>query len=584
MEGGVRLKHKRRSLGWVAALLALSLVAAACGGDDGGGGNGQADEGEPVQGGILKMAGLEDFDHLDPAQQYFQLTNAMLKGVVRTLVWYETVDDPESPTSLVPDLATDTGTANDDNTEWTFTLKDDVLWGPALGGEDIEGVTGEPITSEDVAYAFDRIFMKSVGNQYSFYFDMLDEVETPDEKTIIFKLKEPTPDWPQRLAFTAAAPVPERYATEFDSKKTSDYDNHVVSSGPYYIESYTSGEGLELRRNEHWSADTDPNRAAYLDGVDWQLGFEEPNVVAQKIFDGEFHFSYDGRPQGPLLERAFTDEELMPNILQGPAAATRYIFLNTEVAPFDDPLVREAVNLAIDRENMRRVYGGEAVGDTACSVIPPGVDGHLPCEEYNPFETENMAGNMEEAQAKIEESGADLGSAEIFMVGATDDPHDKLAESVRTDLEELGFTNIDPKLVAFPNQYTQFYSVPDKKVAVGPAAGWVWDWPDAMTFFDPLFNGNNIGGAGTNNNYSMLDDPAINEKIEAAKKLDPNSDEYAAAMEELNQLTTESAVWIPWLWDIETLAINAENVGGAQWDPSNGSAAYWQMYLKDGGE
>ena len=40
------------------------------------------------------MAGLEDFDHLDPAQQYFQLTNAMLKGVVRTLVWYKTVDDP----------------------------------------------------------------------------------------------------------------------------------------------------------------------------------------------------------------------------------------------------------------------------------------------------------------------------------------------------------------------------------------------------------------------------------------------------------------------------------------------------------
>ena len=287
--------------------------------------------------------------------------------------------------------------------------------------------------------------------------------------------------------------------------------------------------------------------------IDWQLGFEQPNVVSQKIFDGEFHFSYDGRPQGPLLERAFQDEELMPNILQGPAAATRYIFLNTSIPPFDDQFVREAVNLAIDRQNMQSVSTvGRLSATLACSVIPPGVDGHLSCDEYNPFESENMAGNMEEAQAMIEESGADLGAAEVFMVGATDDPHDKLAESVRTDLENLGFTSIDPKLVAFPNQYTQFYSVPDKKVAVGPAAGWVWDWPDAMTFFDPLFNGNNIGGAGTNNNYSLLDDPAINEKIEAAKKLEPGSEEYAAAMEELNRLTTESAVWIPWLWDIET--------------------------------
>jgi peptide/nickel transport system substrate-binding protein len=568
----------------VAALLALSLVAAACGGDDGDEGGGGADEGEPVRGGILKIAGLEDFDHLDPGQQYFQLTNAMLKGVVRSLVWYETVDDPDTPTTLVPDLATDIGTANEDNTEWTFTLKDGIKWGPALGGEDVPGVTGEEITSEDVAYAFDRIFMKSVGNQYSFYFDMLDEVETPDEKTIVFKLKEPTADWPQRLAFTAAAPVPERYAKEFDSKKTSDYDNHVVSSGPYYIESYTSGEEITLRRNEHWDPETDPNRGGYLDGVDWQLGFEEPNVVAQKIFDGEFHFSYDGRPQGPLLERAFNDQDLRPNILQGPASSTRYVFLNTEVAPFDELAVREAVNLAIDRENMARVYGGEAVGTIPCSVIPPGVDGHLPCEEYNPFETPNMAGDMEAAKAKIEEAGVDLADAEVFLVGATDDPHDKIAESVRTDLEELGFTNIDPKLVAFPNQYTQFYSVPDKKVAVGTAAGWLWDWPDAMTFFDPLFNGNNIGGAGTNNNYSMLDDPEINEAIEAAKELDPTSDEYASAMEEINRMTTESAVWVPWLWDIETVAYNADAVGGAQWDPSNGSAAYWQMYLEDGGE
>lgn len=528
------------------------------------------------------MAGLEDFDHLDPAQQYFQLTNAMLKGVVRSLVWYETVDDPETPTELVGDLATDTGTPNDDHTEWTFTLKDGIKWGPALGGEDIDGVTGEEITSEDVAYAFDRIFMKSVGNQYSFYFDPLDSVETPDDKTVVFNLKEETPDWPQRLAFTAAAPVPERYAQEFDQKKTSDYDKHVVASGPYYIDSYVSGEELTLRRNEHWDPETDPNRNAYLDGVDWQLGFEQPNVVAQKIFDGEFDFSYDGRPQGPLLERAFTDEELKEHILQGPAAATRYIFLNTNVPPFDELAVREAVNLAIDRENMQRVYGGSAVGDIACSVIPPGVDGHLPCDEYNPFETENMAGDMDAAKAKLEEVDADL-TSEVFLVGANDDPHDKLAESVRTDLEELGFTNIDPKTVAFPNQYTQFYSVPDKKVAVGPAAGWVWDWPDAMTFFDPLFNGDNIGGAGTNNNYSMLDDPAINDAINEAQEIERGTDEYASAMEEINRMTTESAVWIPWLWDIETVAYNVDNVGGAEWDPSNGSVAYWQMYLKDGG-
>jgi ABC-type transport system substrate-binding protein len=105
-----------------------------------------------------------------------------------------------------------------------------------------------------------------------------------------------------------------------------------------------------------------------------------------------------------------------------------------------------------------------------------------------------------------------------------------------------------------------------------------------MTFFDPLFNGNNIGGAGENNNYSLLDDPEFNDAIEAAKELDPTSEEYAAAMEDLNRRATESAVWIPWLWDIETIAYNSDLVGGVQWDPSNGSAAYWNVFLKEGGE
>ena len=173
---------------------------------------------------------------------------------------------------------------------------------------------------------------------------------------------------------------------------------------------------------------------------------------------------------------------------------------------------------------------------------------------------------MDKARQLMAEAGFENGyDDEIFVVGSSTPPHDKYFESVRKDLEELGFTNISSKLPEFPNHYTQFYGIPSKDVAIGVSDGWCQDYPDGFTFMDPLYNGDNILSSG-NSNHPELDDPQINKAIDdAAALVDP--DEREAAWQEVNKMVTESAVVVPWSWDEDILPYS-----------SNAVNAYYQTF------
>ncbi len=552
-----------------AALTALMLIAAACGGgddpEDAGDERDNTDvvlEEDLLSGGTLRIAGASDVDYMDPASMYYTVSWFLARGVHRTLVSYPgNVTDLAEQNTLVPDLATATGASNEDFTQWTYTIQDGVTYGPALGGEDVPGVTGEQIVCDDFVHSFERMFTASVGAGYPFYYntivgatdfqdgkaDSIEGLTCNGDTELTINLSEPAADWDFRMAMPATTPVPRAASEKYDAKDDSDYDRHVVATGPYYIAEWTPGELIQFERNENWDPATDTIREAYADSVEWKLGFDN-DVGVQKVLDEEYDLALDVAPQGPVLEEVVTDPELNERLLQEPSGCTRYLFMNTTIEPFDNPEVRKAVNLAIDRENIKRVFGGPTTGPIATSIVPPGIDGALSSDEYNPFETPNMAGDMETAKAQFQEAiGAETWDEPIKLVGASDPPHDKIFETVRSDLEELGFTNIDGKTPKFPNQYTQFYSVPDSETAFGSSAGWCKDYQSAFTFLDPLFHGDNVLDSG-NQNYAELKDPEMDALIDAAAAA-PLGEEQTAAWEAANKYATESAVWVPWSWD-----------------------------------
>ncbi|MFN2389171.1 MAG: ABC transporter substrate-binding protein [Actinomycetota bacterium] len=569
------MRNERKMLRLAAVLACVALIGAACGGGDDGDGSAQLPSEDIPKGGTLRIAGVSDVDYMDPAAAYYTVTWTLMRGVVRTLTTYPAVADFEKQGVPVADLATDAGQANDDFTEWSFTIKDGVRYGKALGGDDVPGVTGEEIVCDDFVYALERNFTASVGAGYPFYYEVIEGTtdfqdgkadtisgvtcpDGPDGKTIVFTMTEPTGDFPYRAAMPALSPVPRAAAEKYDAKKTSEYADHMVASGPYYVAEWTPGEHIQLERNEEWDAATDEIRKAYVDSVDWKLGFDN-DVGVKKVQDGDYHMGLDVSPQGPALEQTLQDPELKERFVNEPSLCTRYLFMNTTVEPFDDIKVREAVNWAVDRSALKRLQGGPVTGEIAASILPEGIGGHLSADEYNPFGTEGMAGDLEKGKELMADAGFPDGyDKPILVVGASDPPHDKYFESVRKNLEDLGFSNIEEKLPAFPNQYTQFYQEPSKKVAMGTSAGWCKDYNDAFTFFDPLFHGDNILPSG-NQNYSSLNDPALNDAIDEAAALPPGADRDAA-WEEVNRLATESAAWVPWTWDKETIIYSEDLV------------------------
>ncbi len=563
----------------MALATAVALFGAACGGSEDGGSGGAAEDNTAQRGsaasqilggtdvspgGTLRLASVDGPDYMDPAAAYTVTFFSYLgRGVFRKLVDYAPGPDFAKQAELVPDLAEDLGQANANNTEWTYKLKDGVKFGPALGGEKVPGVTGEEITSADFKYAIERLFLPSVGAGYGFYYESIEGaaeftdgkadditgIETPDDKTIVFKLTKPIGDWDYRMSMPATTPAPEKYVSKFDKKKTSDYDSHVVSSGPYYVDSYTPSEEIKLLRNEEWDPDTDEIREAYVDEVDWKMGFDNA-VCVDKVLSNDYDHAVDCEPEGPQLKEIVSDPALKARFFNLPIACTSYLFMNTTVEPFDDPMVREAMNYAVDRANMLKILGGSYTGDVATSILPPGMVGHLATDDYSPYESEGMSGDVQKAKALLKEAGLEDGFHDkLLVVGDAAGAGPKQIESLRADLEAVGFDNLDIKQLNYPDYYTQYYGVPRSNTAIG-FAGWCQDFPSPVTFLEPLMYGPNIIQQG-NSNYSEIDDPELNKAIEDSVAVPIDSDEAVGSWEDTNKMATELAPWVPLRWYLD---------------------------------
>lgn len=567
------MERKRRFLTLTAVLAAVALIAAACGGGGGDGGQDGTQQGgqdasaviggtSPTEGGVMKWASIGDVDYMDPGAAYtvtyFSFIN---RGALRGLTTYKSSPDFDTAIEVVPDLATSTGQANADNTQWTFELKDGVRFGPALGGKNVPGVTGQEITSQDIKYAIERLFNPSVGAGYATYYDEIvgadkcekaaeygceiSGIKTPDPKTIVFNLTTPVGDWPYRMAMPATAPVPQSWASRFDKQKDSDYDSNVVWSGPYYVDSYTPEEQVTLKKNPEWDPATDDVRNAYVDQINWKQGFDN-DVCVSKVISGDYDLFVDCEPVGASLKQVVTDPELNARFFNYGQPCLNYIFINTTVKPFDDQKVRQAVNLVVDKENQLKILGGQYAGIIAPSILPPGMDGYLPPSEYAPLGGPTGEPNVAEAKQLMEEAGYANGfPGKLLVVGESEDPGPKMMESLRADLKKIGITNLEVKLLKYPDYYTQYYGEPRTNTALG-FSGWCEDFPDPVTFLEPLLYGPNIL-PHANSNYSELDNPQLNQLIEEALAL-PLGPERTQKWEQANKLATELAPWVPIRW------------------------------------
>jgi peptide/nickel transport system substrate-binding protein len=566
----------------VVAAGALTLTA--CGGGGSSSSSTGSAGGTPTKGGKLTMLSQnEQWNNVDPQRVYTGEDLAFFSGTIfRTLTAYKFSHDPKEGTSIVPDLATDTGTVADGGKTWSFTLRDGVTF-----------ETGAPITCADIKYGVSRTFATDIitnGPQYAVSMldipadpaggsaykgpykktgqDLFDKAVTcsADGKTITFHLSRPVPDFNYTTTMPAFAPVPQ--AADTGEK----YDDKPVASGPYKISVYKKGKGGQfiLVRNDKWSQASDPYRQAYVDS--WEVDFGlDPAVIDQRLISGaaadQTTIAY-GSLQPSSLPIVFNDPKFADRRTNEFDPYTRYFAVNVKKVP--NLKIRQAIAVALDREALRTNAGGAYAGDFADGAIKPniGID-YAPTGMWDGLlgKTIPSTGDPDYAKQLIQESGQ---PAPTITFDYPNTPTNAKAAAIIASSEAKAGITVKPN----PIEAGQYYGV-----VFDPAkahelinAGWGPDWPNASTVIPELFTPS--GGF----NLSQADDKAFNAASDAAKvELDRNK--QATMWQDLNKKAAEQVFLIPTRFGRDQ-RLPGSKIGNAYLWPAYGSWPYGDMYVK----
>ncbi|MFD3440558.1 ABC transporter substrate-binding protein [Streptomyces sp. NPDC058685] len=553
---------KRRLAAGTAVVLAALLTTTACGGNknddkDGAGktpgfnaGIGKVANASTAKGGELKFVGTQDADSWDPQRGYYGFMWDFARYYTRQLVSFKPAPGAGS-TELVPDLATAKAEISPDGKTYKYTLKDDVTW------ED-----GTPVTSQDIKYGIERTWAQDVISGGPVYLmQVLDPkseykgpykdksadklglkaIETPDAKTIIFKLPKPNGDFEQMLAMPAASPVKKEKDT------AAKYGLKPFSNGPYKIDSYAPNKSMKLSRNANWKASSDTIRKALPDSISVTF-MTNADDMDKRLLKGDFDIDINATGIGQAA-RTTAIREHKGNLDNGQTGFIRYAVFPQTVAPFDNIECRKAVIYAADKKSLQTARGGpQAGGDIAPNMLPAGIKGADP--SYDPYEVlkNDSKPNVEKAKAALKACGKPNGFKTTIAVRNNKPVEVATAVSLQNALKQVG---IDAQVDQFDGAQTSGIIgspkvVKDKGYGI-IIMGWGADFPSGQGFSQPLVDGRFILQSG-NNNFSELNDPAINKLFDQAiAETDP--DKAGEIYKQMNQKVSEAAVYLPFVYD-----------------------------------
>ncbi|GAF23865.1 LOW QUALITY PROTEIN: oligopeptide ABC transporter, periplasmic oligopeptide-binding protein OppA [Bacillus sp. JCM 19047] len=490
------------------AVLALTatLGLAACADDgqgDGGSSNGDNGEdatGEAVEGGDLVLAEQSDIVGLDPHQ-----VNDVPSGHVQYQV-YEGLLTFDENMDLQNVLAEDYSW-NDEGNVLTFQLK--------------EGVTfhdGAEFNADAVKANIERITDEAVGSQRAFLFEGIEEINVLGDYEIEFVLEEPDVAFLFSFAHSGGFMISldvieEDYAAMEDGQQPYTAVNaNPAGTGYFKYESGTVGSSdlVFTRNDDHWSGEP-----AILDSVTFKT-VPDTSARLAELTTGDSHFiTLDAAGLAQLEGIGDADLKVTDSI------SGSYFGFNTEVEPFDDVRVRQAIAMAVDKEvvidNLLEGYGFPAN-----SPVAPGVIGHDENAEALPFD-------VDAAKELLAEAGYEDGFSTSIMTN--DSPaRIQLAEYMQSALAELNI-ELEVQQVEWAT-YLEDTANGEHEMFI---LGWSSATGDADYALAPLYHTDNFGSSGNRAFYSNAElDEILNE---AVAEVDENArmDLYAQAQEIANE-------------------------------------------------
>jgi peptide/nickel transport system substrate-binding protein len=352
------------------AAVALPGLLSACGGDDGGGDgtpatSGNAAQDTPTPGGTLRLAisGGGNNETLDPAL----ITTPPDQG--RALNVYDRLTRTKNDMSIENVIA-ESVEGNADATRWQVKLKDGITFHD-----------GKPLTAGDVLHTLRRIGLDKE-QPFVSSLDMFDlkAAKAVDDLTLDLPLVRPYGDMPRLFSSRFLGIVPEGT----DKIETVE---QVNGSGPFTLDSFTPGERTVMRKNESYFMDGQP----FVDEV--QLISIDKEGQMNALLGGQV----DGTEPLDVAVAKQQEGNSAIKIVTMPLQDIPNMTMRLDSKPFDDPRVREAFKLALDREKMvQTIFLGEGQpGNDLFGPAYPSYNKDLPQREYDP----------ERAKALLAEAG-----------------------------------------------------------------------------------------------------------------------------------------------------------------------------------
>ena len=434
------------------------------------------------EGKILSVQIGPNPETIDPA------LNSAVDGGNMILHTFECLLTVDQEGKLAPGQAESWETSEDGLT-WTFHLRDGLKWSD-----------GSALTANDFVYSWRRVcdpmvaapYAETVLGMVEGYADAIGGnlealgVEAPDDKTLVVHLSQPCSYFGSLAAFATLSPVQQATIDANGDGWAVNADTYITN-GCFYISEWVPGSYIMCTKNpNYWNAD-----AIKLDGIKFNL-IEDPNASYSAYQTGEVLFIKDVPAEEiPSLEG---NEEFYVD----PIIGTYYLSLNTEREPFNDPKVRKALSLAIDREYVANTLM-QGTYSPASNFMGPGwidTDGSQFIDNANggkPYiDTANHEANVEEAKQLLADAGYPDGAGFPAITYSTNDAgyHKVVAEYLQQAWAEIG-VELKVDIV----EWASFTPMRRNGDYDASRNGWVGDYSDPSNMLDLLYstNGNNDG-------------------------------------------------------------------------------------------
>jgi peptide/nickel transport system substrate-binding protein len=359
----------------------------------------------PKRGGILTFMVPDEPPSYDGHRE---ITFAMLHPIrpFYSVLIRVNPENPSSSTDFVGDLALEVPTPTDGGKIYTFKLhRNASFW------------DGQPVTAHDVVATFNKIIFPPprVHSARKAFYSMVDKVYAAGDYTVVFALNYPS------SAFIPAVANPFNFI--YNAKKLAQdihwYEKHILGSGPFIFVQHRPGAFIEGKRNPNYFHKGKP----YLDGFR-AIFAKQQSLSAEAIRNGQALIEFRGFPPKVRddLIRALGDQITLQTCDWN---CVLLVTPNHLVKPFDDPRVRRALTLAIDRWSGSKHLSRIAIVKSVGGIVFPGHPLAATKEELQEIAGywPDLEKSRAEARRLLREAGVPEGFTFKFLIRGVDQPY-----------------------------------------------------------------------------------------------------------------------------------------------------------------